>query len=207
MRMSKFTLLLFFVTSSLLAQTKMSVEDAKTLRNAVKTKAASTKTITSDFVQYKHLDFLSNDIESTGKLAFKAPDKIKWEYVTPFTYAILFKNDKLFIDDAGNKSNMDLSSNKIFKQLSKLIAASISGDMFVDEEFDIAYFKKEQQNLVHFLPKDPQFSEFIKAFHITFSGSGEVMEVKMIEPSDDFTQIIFNNRVENQPIPDAVFTQ
>ncbi len=185
----------------------MSLEEATVLRNKVKTKAATTKTITSDFVQYKHLDFLSNDIESSGKLAFKAPNKVKWEYISPFAYSILFKDDKLFIDDGGNKSNMDLGSNKVFKQLSQLIAASISGDMFIAEEFNMEYFKENDGYLVHFSPKDAQFSEFIKAFHITFSQQGEVMEVKMIEPSDDYTHIIFSNRIENQSIPDAVFAQ
>lgn len=207
MPMHKFIILLFFATNGLFAQTKMSSEEATVLRNKVKAKAAITETITSDFVQYKHLDFLSNDIKSDGKLAFKAPDKVKWEYISPFSYSILFKDDKLFIDDGGNKNTMDLGSNKIFKQLSQLIAASISGDMFIAEEFNMEYFKKNNNYLVHFSPKDAQFSEFIKAFHMTFSQQGEVLEVKMLEPSNDYTQIIFSNRIENQSIPDAVFTQ
>jgi len=200
-----FIFLLAFSTAK--AQSPMNIAEATALRTKVKEKAASTKTITSDFIQYKHLDFLSNDIESKGKLAFMAPDKVKWEYTTPFAYSVLFKNEKLFINDDGNKSAMDLGSNKLFKQLNQLITASISGDMFISEEFDISYFKFDGKNSVHFIPKDPQFAEFIKAFHITFSNTGEVTEVKMIEPSDDYTQIIFSNRVENQAISDAVFSQ
>ncbi len=189
------------------AQTPMNANEAATLRATVKEKAAATKTITSDFIQYKHLDFLSDDIKSTGKLAFMAPEKVKWEYTTPFAYSVLFKNEKLFVNDDGNKSAMDLSSNKLFKQLNRLITASISGDMFLSEEFDISYFKVDGKNRVHFIPKDSQFATFIKAFHITFSKSGEVTQVKMIEPSDDYTKITFSNRIENQAIPDAVFNQ
>lgn len=185
----------------------MSSDEADALQANVKAKAFSTKTITSDFTQYKHLDFLSNDIESKGELAFKAPDMVKWQYISPFAYTVLFKDEKLFINDNGNKTNMDLGSNKLFKQLNQLITASISGDMFIAEEFDIAYFKEKKKYIVHFSPKDVQFSEFIKSFHITFSELGEVMEVKMIEPSDDYTHIIFSNRIENQSIPDAVFAQ
>ena len=40
----------------------MSTVEANTLKNKVKTLASTTQTITSDFVQYKHLDFLDNDI-------------------------------------------------------------------------------------------------------------------------------------------------
>jgi len=185
----------------------MNALEADALRTMVKKKAATTKTITSDFTQYKHLDFLANDIQSNGKLAFKAPNMVSWKYVSPFAYTVLFKNEKLYINDAGNKSNMDLSSNKLFKQLNQLITASISGDMFISEEFEISYFKIDGESLVYFTPKDAQFAEFIKAFHISFSKTGAVTKVKMIEPSDDYTQIIFTNRIENQAISNAVFTQ
>ncbi|MFS4466563.1 LolA family protein [Maribacter sp. 2210JD10-5] len=205
--MHKFIFFFLIFTVSLVAQTKMSQTEAESLRKKVKEKAESTKTITSDFIQYKHLDFLSNDIESSGKLAFKAPDIVKWEYVRPFSYSVLFRDEKLFVNDDGNKSNMDLSSNKVFKQLNQLITASISGDMFIMEQFHIDYFKEADSSVVHFRPKDAQFAEFIKAFHITFSNSGAVTAVKMIEPSDDYTQIVFSNRTENQSIPDAVFAQ
>jgi len=189
------------------AQTKMSSREANSLKETVKMRSDQTETITADFVQYKHLDFLSNDIQSEGKLAFKSPSLVKWEYVKPFAYSVLFKNETLFINDNGNKSDMDMGSNEIFKQLNQLITASIKGDMFDASEFEVFYFKKDGTSVVHFNPKDEQFAEFIKSFHITFNTKGEVQEVKMIEPSDDYTQIIFSNRTTNEPLTDAVFDQ
>lgn len=194
-----------FFSGMAFAQTKMSVEDSKSLQKLVKQKSEQTKTISSDFVQYKHLDFLSNDIESSGKLAYKSPDNVSWQYQKPFSYKVVFKDEKLLINDNGNKSKLDLGSNELFKQLNHLISASINGDMFSADEFEIAYFRENGAPLVHFLPKDPKFSDFIKAFHITFSKEGTVEEVKMIEPSGDYTRIVFSNRVENKAIPDAVF--
>ncbi|MDC6403885.1 MULTISPECIES: LolA family protein [Maribacter] len=187
------------------AQTRMSAEAAKSLQQLVKQKAEETQTITSDFVQYKHLDFLSSDIESTGKMAYKSPDNVSWQYVKPFSYKVVFKGQKLLINDNGNKSKLDLGSNELFKQLNHLISASINGNMFNANDFEIAYFKENETSLVHFLPRDPQFSEFILAFHITFSQRGTVEEVKMIEPSGDYTRIVFSNRIENKTLPDAVF--
>lgn len=200
-------LLLLICGTSLNAQTKMSTSEAIALKATVKALSDETKTITADFVQYKHLDFLSNDIESTGKLAFKSPNTVKWEYVKPFAYSVLFKKETLFINDNGNKSDMDMGSNKIFKQLNQLITSSIKGDMFDASEFEVSYFKTDGDSEVHFNPKDKQFAEFIKSFHITFNTKGEVQEVKMIEPSDDYTQIIFSNRTTNQSLSDAVFAQ
>lgn len=200
----KYIFLLFIL--GVQAQNPMSDQEAATLRELVKAQANATKTISCDFVQYKHLDFLSNDIESQGRLAFKAPDLVKWEYVKPFVYTVIFKNQTLFINDDGKKSNMDLGSNKTFKQLNQLIAASIRGDMFDENDFDISYFNNGNGSLVHFMPKNPKFAAFIKAFHITFNTTGQVEVVKMIEPTDDFTRIVFSNRKENLALSDAIFT-
>jgi len=207
--MNKIVYFLFFVAFGIFAtaQTKMSSQEADALKNKVKITADKTQSISSNFTQYKHLDFLSNDIKSNGKLSFKAPNTVKWEYVKPFAYSVLFKGETLYINNDGDKSNVDIGSNKLFKELNTLIAASIKGDMFNEEYFTITYFKKDKNSEVHFAPKDPKLSEFIQVFHITFTSNGDVLEVKMVEPSSDYTKIVFSNREVNKVIPDAVFAQ
>ncbi len=142
--MRKLVYILFFTVFATQAQTQMSTQEAAALKTKVKALASTTQTISSDFIQYKHLDFLDNDIETSGKLAFKAPDLVKWEYLDPFKYAVLFKDETLFINDEGNKSNVDIGSNKMFKQLNKLIISSVKGDMFDEAEFTIEYFHKDK---------------------------------------------------------------
>ncbi|MDO6596021.1 outer membrane lipoprotein carrier protein LolA [Oceanihabitans sp. 2_MG-2023] len=204
--MHKLIYILFFIVFAAKAQTPMNNTEATALKTKVKALANTTNTISSDFIQYKHLDFLDNDIKTSGKLAFKAPDLVKWEYIDPFKYSILFKDETLFINDEGNKSNVDIGSNKMFKQLNKLIISSVKGDMFDDAEFNIEYFKKDTNSLVYFSPKDKKFAKYIQAFHITFNTKGDVIEVKMIEPSQDYTKIIFLNKVLNQTLDNAIFT-
>jgi len=198
--------LLLFLTCFIHAQTPMSTSEANILKATVKERAAITKTISSDFIQYKHLDFLDNDIETSGKLIFKTPDLIKWEYMKPFKYSVLFKDEKLYINDEGKKSNVNIGSNRLFKQLNTLIINSVKGDMFDEVEFSIEYFKKDNYSLVYFSPKDKKFAKYIKAFHITFNTEGDVIEVKMIESSEDYTKIVFSNKALNKPLEDALFT-
>ena len=203
MRNLLYPLLLFFLCSN--AQTKMDTAEANALKGMVRKKAAATTTLSADFLQTKHLNFLSNDIITKGKLAFKTPNWIKWEYVDPFHYRILFKDGTMYVDDAGNKSQMDVGGNKLFEQLNQLIIDSVKGDMFQETEFDITYYKKGGDSEVHFEPKNKSLAKYIKAFHLVFNPKGEVTQVKMIEPSDDYTQIIFSNRILNKPLSDAVF--
>jgi len=62
----------------------MNSAEADALKSVVKQQAKTTKTITSAFTQYKHMDFLSNDIITKGNLHFKAPNLVKWSYTDPF---------------------------------------------------------------------------------------------------------------------------
>ncbi|MFD2542753.1 outer membrane lipoprotein carrier protein LolA [Lacinutrix gracilariae] len=204
--MHKLVYILFFIVFATQAQTKMNNIEATALKTKVKALANTTQTISSDFVQYKHLDFLDNDIKTSGKLAFKAPDIVKWEYINPFKYSILFKDETLFINDEGNKSNVDIGSNKMFKKLNKLIISSVKGDMFDTTEFAIEYFKKDNNSLVYFSPKNEKFSKYIQTFQITFNEKGDVIEIKMIEPSQDYTKIVFTNKKLNTTLDNAIFT-
>lgn len=199
--------ILFFMVVALNAQTKMSMEESAILKAKVKAQANTINTLLSDFTQYKHLDFLSRDIITSGKLSFKSPNLVKWEYLAPFKYSILFKNEALLINDEGKKSNVDMGSNTMFKQLNTLIINSVKGDLFDENEFDITYFKNDVNSEVHFNPKDKELSKYIKAFHIIFNVEGDVVELKMIEQSEDYTRIVFNNRKVNITLSDAIFTQ
>jgi len=204
--MRNFLLTLFIIVSiDLHAQTPMNNEEATTLKALVKNRAATINTILSDFTQSKHLDFLDNDVITKGVLAFKSPNLIKWSYLDPFEYSVVFKNEVLYINDEGNKSNIDIGSNKMFKELNTLIINSVKGDMFDDDAFIISYYKEDDLNLVEFTSKDKKLSKYISAFHISFNSKGDVEKVKMIEPSGDYTKIIFTNRVLNSPIDNALF--
>jgi outer membrane lipoprotein carrier protein len=187
-------------------ETAMNTSEIAALKNLVETASKSTTTIQSDFVQLKHMDFLENDIETSGKLAFKVPGWVKWEYTNPFQYSVIFKGNEMLINDGGNKSRVDIGSSKLFKKLNELIVNSVKGTLFDDKDFEIAYLKTSGANKVVFKPNDKKLAGYIASFELLFDRqSGNVREVKMIEPSGDFTQIVFINRVLNSTLSDAVF--
>ncbi len=182
---------------------KMSIEEASQLRTNIIEKSKKTITIISEFEQFKHLDFLTNDIKSSGRLVFKSPNLIKWEYTVPFNYSVIFKNDKLFINDDGIKSNIDISSNKTFKSLNSLIIKSVKGDMFDDNLFDIQYFKNTKNHIIKFLPKENSLKSIISVFILSFDKKSlDVVEIIMKENSEDYTLLKFVNQKINKPVRD-----
>ena len=200
-------LILYFCNLSLLAQEqKMTEAEIVSFKKTVKEVATKIKTLTTDFVQYKHLDFLSKDIETSGKMAFKEPNMLQWQYKKPYNYSIIFKNGKIFIDDEGKKSAMDVSSSKIFGKINKLIVGSVSGDMFDDKEFVISYFKNKTNNITKFIPKDAALKKYIKQVELTFDkNDATVIQVKLLESSEDYTRIVLKNKILNAKIDNSIF--
>jgi outer membrane lipoprotein carrier protein len=208
--MRRLFLLILFVSSIARVQaqdTPMNDSEILKFKKLAASSSQSTETIQSDFVQYKHLDFLDNDIITKGKLAFKAPSMVRWEYTEPYRYRVIFKDDKLLINDGGTKSKVDIGNSKMFKKLNELIINSVKGNLFNSTEFDITYFNSENVVKVIFMSKDKKMSSYIAAFELLFNKKdATVLEVKMVEPSEDFTRIVFSNRVLNSTISDAIFT-
>jgi outer membrane lipoprotein carrier protein len=185
----------------------MSAVEITSFKSAVNATAKNTKTLTTDFVQYKHMDFLSKDIETSGKMSFKSPGMLLWQYTKPYQYSVVFKNNKIAINDAGKKSAMDMGSSKMFNKLNKLIVGSVNGDMFDENEFTISFFKTSEHNITKLMPKDATLKKYIKQMELYFDKKGNmVSQVKMTEPSNDYTTIVFKNKVTNAQIADSVFS-
>jgi outer membrane lipoprotein-sorting protein len=210
MRIKFFLLLIFLnvsVFKSLAQEQKMNESEIAVFKQSVAAVSKKIKTLSTDFVQYKHLDFLSKDIETSGKMVFKEPNLLLWQYKKPYSYTIVFKNGKILINDEGKKSAVGIGNSKLFGKINKLIVGSVSGDLFDDKEFSISYFKNKDQNVTKFIPKDATLKKYIKQIELTFDKTdATVVQVKLLESSTDFTRIVLKNKVINAKVDEAAFT-
>lgn len=207
MKIKVILVLLFIVNIGAFSQEqKMSVAEIVVFKATIEKETKSIKSLKTDFIQYKHLDFLSKDIETSGKMAFKSPNLLNWQYTKPYQYSIVFKNNKVYINDQGNKSKVD-ANGKMFEKINKLIIGSVSGNMFDDKEFTIAYFKTKDFYIAKLSPKTSAIKKYIKEVDLYFPiNETTVSQVKLIEPSNDFTRIVFKNKQINAKVDDSVFT-
>jgi outer membrane lipoprotein-sorting protein len=210
MRIKIFILLIFLNVcsfKSLSQEQKMNESEIVVFKQSVAVVSKKIKTLSTDFVQYKHLDFLSKDIETSGKMVFKEPNLLLWQYKKPYSYSIVFKNGKILINDEGKKSAVDIGNSKLFGKINKLIVGSVSGDLFDDKEFSISYFKNKDQNVTKFIPKDATLKKYIKQIELTFDkDDATVVQVKLLESSADFTRIVLKNKIINAKVNEASFT-
>lgn len=205
----KIKLVLFLCVLSLSAtaqEQKMTAAQIASFKQSVNEVAKKIKTLSTDFTQYKHLDFLAKDIETSGKMSFKEPNILAWQYKKPYNYSIIFKNGKILINDEGKKSAVDMGNSKIFAKINKLIVGSVSGNLFDEKEFDIAYLKIKGQNITRLNPKDAALKKYIKQIELTFDNDDfTVVQVRLLESSEDYTRIVLKNKAINAKIDDSVF--
>jgi len=164
------------------------------------------KTVSADFVQYKHLSFMKKPVESSGKLYVKHPDKLSWAYTTPFQYKMVFKDNKIYIDDQGKKQTINIGNNKQFEKISTLVSSSLRGGKYDEKEFAVSYLKQGNANMVRLTPKLAGAKKYIKEIVLLFSPMDKhIEEVKLVEPSNDYTRFVIKNRKVNTTIDESIF--
>ncbi len=199
--------ILLLISTFVFAQnTAMSATEAKAFLSKVSSESKQIKTLQSDFTQTKKMDFLDKNIVTYGRMSLKTPNMLSWKYTKPYQYSIVFKDNKIFINDQGKKSSVDAKS-KTFEKINKLIVGSSNGQMFNDPEFSVTYLKNANFNIAKFIPKSSQLLKYIKQIELHFpKNQSTVSQVNMTEASGDTTNIVFKNTKVNAPVAASEFS-
>lgn len=182
------------------------VSQTEEVKNLIRKNADETNSISSDFIQEKHLTMMAEVLNSKGRFLFRKPNDVLWEYHSPIKYAIIVQNNHFTINNDGKISTFDTESNKLFKEINSLIIMAIQGDFVDNPKFESTFFESNTLYLASLKPQDEILPDILETIEIYFEKSGlAVQQVKFIEPEGDFTLIRFNNRKKNIPINDDEF--
>ncbi len=209
--MKKYRLFLLFLlfSSGLIAQQTDSfspMQDVEALKAEIKKVSENTQSIQSDFIQEKHLSMLEEVIVSRGHFLFRKENDVRWEYSSPINYAIVIYDGKFRIKNDEKISEFDIRSNALFQQINKMIVTAIRGDFVDNPEFEASFFESGKQYRVNLKALNKQVAEMLAGIEIFFSKETLAVErVMFIEPGEDYTNIIFNNRKVNIEITDKQF--
>ncbi len=202
-------IMIIFLNASGFAQQEAfkPMQDESEFRNALIDFNRETNTLSSEFTQVKHLDILTENILSRGKFYFMKEQKLRWEYIDPFSYIIIFNGNDILIRDEDQESRYNTESNRMFQQISRLMSNVIRGDVLEqEEEFTVTCFENLTDYMIILTPKAKQYKQFFQQIEV-FIERNELLvkKVKFIEQSEDYTLIEFSNKKRNETIPDTMF--
>lgn len=204
-------LLLLFLAASLRLVSQVpegytKLDDPTQLKSQIIENADNTQSLVSDFIQEKHLTMMEEVLVSKGEFLFKKENKVRWEYDSPINYTILINNNRFLIDNDGKISSYDTESNKMFREINRMILMAIQGNFVNDTAFAAHYFTDGNDYLAVLIPRDKILKNILSRIEIYFDKSGsDVEKVKFVEPEDDYTLITFTNRKKNTKIEDDQF--
>lgn len=172
----------------------------------VAVKANNLESLSSDFTQTKFIQLMEDKAVSKGKLFYKAPNILKWEYAIPYDYKILFRENQLHINDNGDKSVTNLKANKLMEKLVGLISGSVNGKLVADyENFDVSFTRNGKSISALIIPKDPAIKQMFDKIIMVFNQENILNSVRLMEEGGDYTHIDFKNIKINTPLEDSVF--
>lgn len=182
------------------------VKDEAALKAKMKEVAESTQTMTCDFAQEKHLSFMSMPIVSNGKMVVKHPGKLRWEYVTPYSYILVINDGTMSMRDEGNDSEIDLSESEGFKQMNNTILSIMQGELTDIEGFESGYFENDENYKIGLVPTQDQVAEFIQKIEVYIEKQDmNVFQVHLHEASGDETRMYFKDHVINAEVSEDQF--
>jgi outer membrane lipoprotein-sorting protein len=211
MKKFSFTLILLIIIgaiSSVSAQPKgyKALKDTASFKKTFNEKSKKINTNEADFIQEKYISVMTEKAVSKGKFYYKKPNLMRWETIEPTHHSIVLNNGKMMIKDKDKVKTYDANSNKMFKGLNDMMLTTASGNMLNSKEYTYLLFENEKYYLAELIPVQNTTKKFVKTIEVLVDKSDyTVSQIKMYEPSDDYTRLEFSNKKMNSLIDDNIF--
>lgn len=169
--------------------------------------AAAMPSMTCDFTQTKHLSMLREKMVSKGKMYYRKPDRLRWEYVSPYKYTFILNGSKVSV--AGNKRNdvIDTRNNKLFKEIARIMMSTVTGRALSDTgDFTITIDETTTAWNVTLVPKRKNIRQMFSKIILKFRRSDcQVQQIELYEKNGDRTEIKLQNIKTPSAVNDALF--
>src|SRR5688572_19824015 len=103
------------------------IGDLPAFKKQFAAESSKISSIESSFTQEKVLTALTEKITSTGKFWFKRSNKVRIEYIKPYTYTMIMNGDKMLFRDDQKENKVNVRSNKLFQQINQIMIDCVQG--------------------------------------------------------------------------------
>lgn len=174
---------------------------------AIARSAESVSTLQCDIVQTKHMRMMQRGMVSKGSMKYCRPDRLRWEYASPYTYTFLLCEDKVVLCKDGRKDMVDVARNRAMKELTSVMIGTMTGTALTDADaFDATVADEGRYWVVSLSPKKKDLRRMYTAILLKYNpATGNTERVEMTEKNGDRTVIELKNIVKDKDIDSKVF--
>ncbi len=202
-------LILLTVMSSLplLGQTKLTADQQKQMIEKIDKTASAMTGMQCEFTQTKSMKLLSKEMQSKGIMYFKRPNKLRWQYTSPYDYTFILNGDKVQIKSSKSTKNIDVQGNKMFRQITNIILNSVTGgSLKSSSDFNVEVYQKDNSYFAKLFPKKKELKQLYQVIEIYFDPAlTMVNSVRMVEKTGDETRVNLINTKLNVAVDEKMF--
>lgn len=175
--------------------------------SSIQAAARKVTTIQAEFVQTKHLKMLARPIVADGRIYYRKPGEIRWEYTSPIK-SVLVKNkrgiSRMTWRDGGYHADADAKLKPVQLVLDQM-EVWLQGD-YVQSTLFTASLEPGPPPRVKLVPRNKSLGSFIAVVYVVLSEKpGAVDAIEIWESQESVTRIKLKNVKLNGPLPAQVF--
>ena len=185
----------------------ISVAQQKEVIAKINKATSGLKSMSCSFTQTKHLSMLSDKMVSEGKMNYKQPNKLRWEYTSPYQYLFIFNGTKVYVGNKSRKDVIDTNSNKLFKEVARIMMSTVTGTALSNAaDFSVSVEDGKTLWNVTLIPKKKEMRKMFTRIILSFSKSDlMISEINLHEKNNDRTNIRLRNIKTNIAINENLF--
>ncbi|WP_301869043.1 outer membrane lipoprotein carrier protein LolA [Bacteroides caecimuris] len=173
----------------------------------INTTAAELKSMSCTFVQTKNLSMLNDKMVSKGQMYYSQPNKLRWEYTSPYNYIFIFNETKVYVGNKSKKDVIDTNSNKVFKEIARIMMNTVTGKALSNTaDFSVSVADAPNFWEITLVPKKKDLKQMFSKIEMYFNKTNNMIsELNIIEKNNDKTNIKFSNISTNKAIDASLF--
>lgn len=168
---------------------------------------ASIDSLRCDFTQTTTIPLFTEPVISQGRLLFRKPDSLVWEYATPAAQGLVFSGGRGFRweEDKSRRVPFATAEDPVAGLIASQMLAWIRFDRtWLEAQYAIRVEKEEPLSLV-LTPKSADMRSVLASLAIRFAGDGIARDILLTEASGGVTEILFHNVLVNGPMDAGEF--
>ena len=192
---------------SLSAQTPLGETHSQQVITMLTEAATSMQTMQCRFVQSKTMAMLAEPSVSEGTMHFVTPDRLRWEYLSPYPFALIVNGEHIVKVTDGKSEVLEGNAGRMYQGIVGIIMGSASGQKLFDPTvFDVVIFDDEAFWKAEMTPKRRDMKRMFSQLVFRFDKKTNVISrVQLVEASGDVTSIHFEDIRINQAVDESVF--
>lgn len=169
--------------------------------------SAEMQSLECDFVQTKHLKILNNEMTSYGRMYYSQPDRLRWEYTSPYTYTFILNESQILLKNSNRSDVIDVNQNKMFKEIARMMMETVTGSSLADSRsFTTSIEDTQEEWIATLIPVKKDMKQMWTRLVLHFNKTTRNVEmVEMHEKTGDRTVIRLKNIRTDKPIDQDVF--